>query len=129
MESELPKGAQGIKAVPGHPGHLWLAAGNDGLWRSADGGAKFHQASSVEVAYQAGFGKPCPGKAYPAVFLWGRIGGVEGIFRSDDAGKGWHRINDDRHRFGAINDLTGDPRVFGRVYLGTSGRGVIVGEP
>jgi photosystem II stability/assembly factor-like uncharacterized protein len=129
MESELPGGAQGIKAVPGHSGHLWLAAGNDGLWRSADGGAKFHQASSIGAAYQVGFGKPAAGKRYPAVFLWGRIDGVEGIYRSDDAGKAWSRINDDRHRFGAINDLTGDPRAFGRVYLGTSGRGVIVGEP
>jgi photosystem II stability/assembly factor-like uncharacterized protein len=128
MEGELPEGGLRIEPVPGHAGHLWHAAGKGGLWRSADGGAKFHQAASVDGAYQVGFGKPAPGKRYPAVFLWGRVGGVEGIFRSDDAGKGWHRINDDRHRFGAINDITGDPRVFGRVYLGTSGRGVIVGE-
>jgi photosystem II stability/assembly factor-like uncharacterized protein len=115
--------------VPGQTGHLWHAAGKGGLWRSADGGATFHQAIAVEHAYEVGFGKPAPGKIYPAVYLWGRIGGVDGIFRSDDAGAAWHRINDDQHQFGSLNDLTGDPRVFGRVYLATSGRGVIVGEP
>jgi xyloglucan-specific exo-beta-1,4-glucanase len=72
---------------------------------------------------------PAPGKSYPAAYLWGRVGGTDGIFLSDDAGKTWRRINGDRHQFGGINDLTGDPRVHGRVYLGTSGRGVVVGEP
>lgn len=126
---ELPQGGQRIEAVPGQAGHLWHPAGKNGLWRSGDGGEKFHQAPSVDAAYQLGFGKPAPGKSYPAAYLWGRVGGLDGLFRSDDAGKTWHRINDDRHQFGGINDLTGDPRVFGRVYLGTSGRGVVVGEP
>jgi hypothetical protein len=126
---ELPEGGQRIEPVPGQSGHLWHPAGRNGLWRSADGGEKFHRAPSVDAAYQLGFGKPAPGKSYPAAYLWGRVGGADGIFRSVDAGKTWDRINDDRHRFGGINDLTGDPRVFGRVYLGSSGRGVIVGEP
>lgn len=72
-----------------------------------------------------GFGKPAPGKSYPAAYLWGRVRGADGIFRSDDAGKTWRRINDDRHQFGGINDITGDPRLGGRVYLATSGRGVM----
>jgi len=129
MEGELPEGGQRIESVPVRSGHLWHAAGKRGLWRSADGGARFHQATAVECAYQVGFGKPAREKAYPAVYLWGRVGDADGIFRSDDGGRSWQRINDDRHRFGAINDLTGDSRVYGKVYLGTSGRGVIVGEP
>jgi hypothetical protein len=39
------------------------------------------------------------------------------------------RINDDKHQFGTANSVEGDPRVFGRMYLGTSGRGIVVGEP
>ncbi|BCU79547.1 hypothetical protein [Luteolibacter sp. LG18] len=125
---ELPEGGQRLESVPGRAGHLWYAAGGNGLWRSADGGAKFHRAEVVEQAYQVGFGRPASTNAYPAAYLWGRIGGIDGIFRSEDGGTSWLRINDDRHQFGAIHAITGDPRVFGRVYLGTSGRGVIVGE-
>jgi hypothetical protein len=129
MAGELPEGGQRIEPVTGHAGHLWHAAGKGGLWRSSDGGARFHRSPAVECAYQVGFGKAAPGKSYPAAYLWGRVGGVDGIFRSADGGRSWQRINDDRHQFGAINDITGDPRVHDRVYLGTSGRGVVIGEP
>ncbi|MER7476382.1 hypothetical protein ABTX60_01805 [Streptomyces sp. NPDC126510] len=50
--------------------------------------------------------------------------------RSDDAAKTWTRINDDRHRWGWTGAaITGDPRVYGRVYIATNGRGVQYGEP
>jgi hypothetical protein len=40
------------------------------------------------------------------------------------------RINDDQHQYGSTNAaITGDPRVFGRVYVSTNGRGIIYGEP
>jgi xyloglucan-specific exo-beta-1,4-glucanase len=46
-----------------------------------------------------------------------------------DAGATWQRINDHGHQYGNFGEaLTGDPRVFGRVYVGTNGRGIIVGE-
>jgi hypothetical protein len=41
------------------------------------------------------------------------------------------RINDDQHQFGLsgwIHCLCGDPRIYGRVYFGTEGRGVIYGD-
>jgi hypothetical protein len=40
------------------------------------------------------------------------------------------RINDDQHQFGAPNRpiIIGDPRIYGRVYLTTGGRGVIYGD-
>lgn len=127
-DSNLPSGGDRIEAVPGQAGHLWLTAWSGGLWRSTDGGADFVQVTSVERAYRVGFGRSADGTGYPAIFLWGRVGGIDGLFRSDNTGATWQRINDDLHQFGYINDLTGDPRAHGRVYLGTSGRGVIVGE-
>ncbi|MEJ2858171.1 MULTISPECIES: RICIN domain-containing protein [unclassified Saccharothrix] len=112
-------------------GDLWIASHN-GLVRSTDGGASFTKVGGgVESADSVGFGKAAPGARYPALYLNGTVNGVTGIFRSIDGGAAWVRINDDRNRFGggAGGVITGDPDVYGRVYLGTNGRGVLVGEP
>ncbi|CAM3300789.1 hypothetical protein KIPE111705_00645 [Kibdelosporangium persicum] len=118
-----------FKAVPGREGDIWLA-GTGGLWRSTDSGTTFTKLATVQEADNMGFGKAAPGKTYPALYAIARIGGVHGVFRSDDTGATWVRINDDKHQYGNIGDaITGDPRVHGRVYLGTNGRGVILGSP
>jgi hypothetical protein len=75
-----------------------------------------------------GLGKATSGKNYPALFLAGNIGGLHALFRSDDAGESWVLINDDQHQYGYINHVTGDPRIYGRVYFATGGRGVIYGD-
>jgi hypothetical protein len=39
-------------------------------------------------------------------------------------------LADDQHQFGsAICHVTGDPRIYGRVYFATGGRGIIYGDP
>ncbi|MFE9652432.1 cellulose binding domain-containing protein [Micromonospora sp. NPDC006431] len=76
-----------------------------------------------------GFGKAAPGQGYPALFTIGTVDGTPGVYRSDNAGAGWVRINDDQHQYGNAGEaLTGDPRVYGRVYLGTNGRGILVAD-
>jgi hypothetical protein len=122
-----------FKAVPGVAGHLWFAGGNSagtyGMWRSTDGGATFTQLPAPEEADAVGFGKAAPGRSYPAIYTTAKIGGVRGIFRSDDAGGRWVRINDDEHQYAWTGaTITGDPRVYGRVYLATNGRGIICGD-
>jgi photosystem II stability/assembly factor-like uncharacterized protein len=64
-----------------------------------------------------------------ALYLAGQVGGLAAIYRSDDNGESWLRIDEDAHRFGWISVITGDPRIHGRVYLGTNGRGVLYGDP
>ncbi len=118
-----------LHVVPGRTGELWLETRTGGLWRSEDGGAHFRHLAGVEEAYSLGFGKAAAGRDYPALYLAGKVAGEQALFRSDDAGAGWVRINDDRHQYGWINHVTGDPRVYGRVYFGTGGRGVVVGDP
>jgi hypothetical protein len=117
-------------AVAGHEGHLWLPRGSSGLSRSTDSGASFTTLSSVQQATLVAVGKAAPGQSYPAVFIYGQVTNVTGIFRSDDQGASWVRINDDQHQFGlaSIHVFCADPRIFGRVYVGTEGRGIIYGD-
>ena len=129
----LPKVKGDFHAAPGHAGDLWLAT-ELGLFHSTDGGISFAPVDGVKKAYNVGFGKPAPGSEFPAIYINGRLrqGKVEspyGFYRSDDEGKTWVRINDDAHQFGRINSITGDPRIFGRVYLASDNRGILFGQP
>jgi photosystem II stability/assembly factor-like uncharacterized protein len=127
------EGSVRFNAVPGVAGDVWLAGGKTGLtyglWRSTNGGTSFTKLSGVDEGDAVGFGKSAPGSAYPAVYISAKVKGKRGIFRSDDGGQRWTRINDDEHQWGWTGAaVTGDPRVFGRVYIATNGRGVIVGD-
>ena len=126
----LPSSGTKFKAVAGHPGDIWLPAGINGLWRSRDAGVTFSKFANVQEASNIGFGMPKSKDGYPALYTSAKIGGIRGIFRSDDAGHHWVRINDDRHQYAYTGSaITGDPRVYGRVYVSTNGRGVIYGDP
>ncbi len=116
-----------LAAVPGREGEFWLIAGG-ALLHSRDSGATVSVARDVQAGL-FGFGKAAPGRDTPAIFLAGTVSGLEGLFRSDDGGSTWVRINDERHGYGEIRTISGDPRLFGRVYFGTGGRGIIYGDP
>jgi hypothetical protein len=117
-----------IQTVPGVEGDVWLSTGKE-LFRSTDSGEHYDTVSSFTESYGVGFGKAAPGQKYPAVYVAAKLNGVDGLFRSDDGGNDWVRINDDRHQFGGVTVLAGDPRTFGRVYVGTGGRGILYGVP
>ncbi|KAJ3028842.1 hypothetical protein HDV00_009998 [Rhizophlyctis rosea] len=124
-----PSSNRPIKAVPGVEGDVWIATAAKGLWRSTDSGATFTQVAGVSTANSIGFGKAATGQTYPAVFITGIVNGVVGFFRSDTAGASWVRINDNAHQYGATNyAITGDPRIFGRVYVATNGFGIAYGD-
>ncbi|WP_392674032.1 1,4-beta-glucanase [Streptomyces sp. LN785] len=142
----LPSGDVQFKlaAAPGRTGDLWLSAKDNGLLRSTDGGVTFAAVEGCQASHALGFGAAAPaGKAgsgrrqaragYPAVFQTGRVSATfdgVAVLRSDDAGATWVRINDDSHQWGWTGEvITGDPRVHGRVYLGTNGRGVQYADP
>ncbi|MFG3496663.1 WD40/YVTN/BNR-like repeat-containing protein [Streptomyces sp. NPDC047886] len=120
-----------IAAVPGRRGDLWLSAKWNGLYHSTDAGRAFTRVSSCWASYALGFGRAAPGgDGYPAIFQTGAVEDFVGVYRSDDGAKSWIRINDDAHQWGWTGEVvTGDPRVHGRVYLGTNGRGIQYGDP
>jgi photosystem II stability/assembly factor-like uncharacterized protein len=117
-----------LHSVPGFEGHIWVTTKKE-LAASSDAGKTFRTIPGIDEAYALGFGKAAPGQTYPALYLSGKVGGVTGFFRSDDGGASFVRINDDQHQYAGSFVITGDPRVYGRVYLGPPGRGIIVGEP
>ena len=121
-------GQDRIYATPGKEGDLWLAAFN-GLYHSGDAGKTFTRLQGVQELHAFGFGKAAPGADSPALYMVGVVNGQRGIFRSDDAAKSWVRINDDQHQWGLILHITGDPKHYGRVYVGTHGRGTLYGDP
>jgi photosystem II stability/assembly factor-like uncharacterized protein len=126
--SDLPKAAGFLRAMPDHAGNVALAS-DGGLFGSEDSGASFRQVHVVESAKRIGYGKAAPGQSYSAIYVIGKIGGVYGFYRSDDLGATWIRINDDQHQYGGVTSITGDPRIYGRVYVGSSNRGIVYGEP
>lgn len=120
-------GQDRIYAAPGKEGDLWVAA-FDGLYHSSDAGNSFTKLNDVQEISAFGFGKGKAGVNYSSLYLIGTVSGVRGIFRSDDIAKNWVRINDDQHQWGLLLHVSGDPKVYGRVYVGTHGRGTLYGD-
>ncbi|GAA2632639.1 hypothetical protein GCM10010307_26210 [Streptomyces vastus] len=128
--TNLPAGR--LTAVPGTAGDLWIADGAKGLLHSTDGGRTFTTLGAVQSASALGFGKAAPGASYQALYLIGTVKDVTGVLRSTDQGATWLRVNDDAHKWGSIGGtgvVTGDPDTYGRVNVGTSGRGLEYGDP
>lgn len=124
----IPDGAN-IAPSPEKEGDLWLATAYGGVFLVTDFGQgelirkNIQSAECIAVGAAEAEGKPM------ALYVIGTNDDIRGIWRSTDSGETWQRINDDLHQFGAIgNCLAADLRVFGQVYFGTNGRGIIMGR-
>jgi len=117
-----------LAVVPTRMRDLWIALPS-GLLHSRDAGAPFKPARKVDAAWSVSFGAPREKDGYPAVYLYGKVDGRGGLWRSDDEGASWTRINDDAHQFGDIQGVAGDLLEYGVVYIAPHGRGVLVGRP
>jgi xyloglucan-specific exo-beta-1,4-glucanase len=126
-----------VKAVPFKRGEVWLSVEDSPLLRSHDAGISFQPLANVQVAEAFAFGKAAPGRSNPTVFIYGVVNQSKGLFRSDDAtslpgdaaGAQWVNISQGQHAFENIAYLEADLLVFGRVYVGTAGRGIFYGDP
>jgi hypothetical protein len=132
MGTTGPSSVNWVRAVPGNSGHLLASTGSsgNGLWRSTNGGATWTRMNGAAVtqAIAVGVGASAPGSAYPAIYVNGTINGTTGFFRSDDQGATWITISDAQHQFGYVTVIQGDPRIYGRLYIGANGRGVLYGD-
>ena len=112
-------------------GDLWLGLGSNGLWHSTDGGVIWTQITNAPYANSVAVGAAAPWSHTQSVFLYGEASPTNAmaIYRSDDNGQSWVRVNDDAHQYGGPTLIQADPQVYGRVYLGMNGRGIIYGDP
>lgn len=120
-------GQDRVYATPGYENDLWIAAYH-GLYHAPDG-KNFVRQNHISEMHAFGFGAPAPKSLYPALYMVGVVDGVRGFFRSDNMAKSWVRINDDEHQYGLVLHITGDAKRYGRLYVGTHGRGVLYADP
>ncbi len=117
-----------VLALPGRGGHVVVALQEHGLFRSTDGGDTWTRLDGVLFAESIGAGAP-PAPGAPAT-LW-LLGTIEGetdpprsVYRSDDLGANWARIDDASLGWPSESVIVGDRQTPGRVYVGTNGRGI-----
>ncbi len=121
------------RPVSGVEGDVWISADNSGLYRITGKGTSYSKITGVAYCSAVEFGKAAPGKSYPAIYIWGKtsVSAPFGIYRSDDTGITWVRINDDKHQFGGLANggfVKGDMNVYGRVFVSNAGLGLIYGD-
>jgi len=118
-----------LVSTPDRNGLLWLNVGG-ALYVSKDAGEHWRRSAEGLVVRYYGLGRGAPGSFWPALYAIGVKDGLDAVWRSIEGGKSWDRINDDRHQWGMrFRVISGDPRIFGRVYIGTDGRGILFGDP
>ena len=147
-----PNNIVALAVSPAAAGDVW-AATTSGLFESVDGTMTFTASNPVtspnvvgEVSQTLALGFGAVDTAelstYPAIYLSGyieqntinpksgitQISLVNGIFRSIDQGQTWVMINSTADEWGGVYQITGDPNLYGRVYLGTRGRGIFYGD-
>ena len=65
------------------------------------------------------------------MYVYGTIAsdtGNPGLYRSDNEGASWVRLNDWAHGLGYVMFVQADSKAYGRVYVATNGRGIMLGE-
>lgn len=122
-----------IRVESGAEGVIYMAMQQYGLWKIkydvSKGTLTGRKVSKGgDFIKRIGLGKPAENSSMKTLFTSGTINGEYGFYRSEDGGTNWIRINDDKHQYGDIRSISGDPRVFGRIYVATGTRGLVYGD-
>jgi hypothetical protein len=79
-----------------------------------------------------GFGAPEKDNSYETIYALGYPEDKEdfGLYRSTNKGKSWKKVSDNTISLSQTvpYSISGDFNAFGRVYIGTHGNGIIVGD-
>ncbi len=119
------------QACPDTEGELWLAVGGAGTYLlDTNAGTLTNTSTDVTACDAISLGKAKNEGDYMALYMLGEANGEGyGVYISEDKGATWRRINDDTQKWGNVNKvISGDPKIYGRVYISTNGRGIIKGD-
>lgn len=120
-----------IRVHPTVAGDVW-ASTDVGLFHSVDFGSTFSQVSSgVTAGWSFALGAGSTTSSYPVIYGFFTVDGTTSLFKTEDGGLNWAWIADAAHGFGAAssNVVGADMSTYGRVFVGTNGRGIFYGSP
>ncbi len=121
-----------IRVHPSVAGDVWVTT-DAGFFHSIDFGSTFTQISSgsVVAGYSFDLGAPSATGGYPVIYGFFNINSVVALYKTEDKGTNWYLISDATHGFGAgsANVVGADISNYGKVYVGTNGRGIFYGTP
>ncbi|MFC1525573.1 hypothetical protein ACFL6X_02050 [Candidatus Latescibacterota bacterium] len=131
IDADLPDEVGTLETVHDLEHEVWIAFPSGGLHRSSDGGTSFSRIDTVDQVVLFSLGRPPDPATPPVLFLYGSVGGSEGVFRSFDLGMSWEDISPTEPV-----GIGCSPRVMaasqqhsGLVFVGTGGRGIFYGLP
>jgi len=129
--STLDSSTAPVKIVvhPNISADVWVST-DKGLFHSTNNGTTFSAISGVTEAWAISLGAPATAGGYPSLYAAATISGTTSYFRSDNEGTSWNQIMTQAF-YGSIssNPIAADQRVYGRVFLGSNGRGILFGVP
>ena len=83
--------------------------------------------SQCHGTLRIGFGAAAPGESYPAIYMVGWVNSVYGVWQSINEAQSWTQIGTfPDGSLDQIKTISGDPNVFGQVYVGFCGSGYAV---
>lgn len=122
-----------VQAMPGRPDDLWASVGVGGMYTSTDAGeSPWRRLDGLAEARAFGFGAPAKGSLTPTIFVYGRASAADhlSVLASTDSGATWNELSAaPLGLYGDVTTVAGDPNAVGRVLVGFSGLGFVVGNP
>ena len=124
--TDLSESGEGtIKANPYKKGEIYVCLGKNGFFVSKDFGETFSKTEGVVDAMSVSFGPSKNGDGY-MLYLLGEVNNKIGLFMTENGTEEMLQLNDEKtNKLGKAEFITADRRVFGRVFIGTDGRGIV----
>ncbi len=129
-QTGAPSGGTWIRAVPGNEGYLWMSCGSSGLYRSTNSGATWTRVNSAAVTTvnQVGVGMGPTSGSYPPSSSAARSTAKTDFSAPTTKAPLGSRSRTWPTMYGWVTVIQGDPRVYGRLYVGTNGRGILYAD-